>query len=89
MAIDPYKVQFMHESTPIPNETDAMNPNLRLLQYPFNDYEIGIVTDTLNRFVCVKSIRIKKGVLAPEKLGYSDEFSAEKLLDDFLNNCED
>ena len=83
METNIYEKKFIHKST---NETTT---DKKILIFPFDIYEIGVIIDSQNRFIGVQNIKIKKDVLAADPLNYSNNFNAEKILDDFLKTLED
>ena len=89
MKNEPYKINSIYKSTASSNEIKIENEKLNILVYPFDNYEINVIVDSQDRFIGIQSLKIKKDMLPLKHLSYSNKFSAEKLIDDFLNSCED
>jgi len=87
MKTNPYDINFAYGSTTPSNEIE--NEKFKILSCLFDVYEIDIVVDSQNRFIRVKSLKKKRDAVSLEELSYLKDFSAEKLIDDYLNTCED
>ncbi len=84
-----YEDEFTYKSTSDSYDNKFENEQIKILIYPFDKYEISVILDSQNRFICIKSIKIRKEILAQDLSSFSEKFSAERLLEEFLKDDED